>query len=58
MLGIVPGSEVEFCLAADGNIVLTRTDEKPPASPFQRLRGHAGEGLDWVAVMALTRGDT
>ncbi len=57
LLGILPGSEVEFRRAADGNIVLTRADEKPPASRFQQLRGHAGKGLDTDAIMALTRGD-
>jgi len=57
-LGIVPGSEVEFRLAADGTVVLTRADAKRPASRFAKLRGHAGEGLDTDAIMALTRGET
>jgi AbrB family looped-hinge helix DNA binding protein len=58
LLGILPGSEVEFRRAADGNIVLTRADEKPPTSRFQQLRGHVGKGLGTDAIMALTRGDT
>jgi antitoxin PrlF len=58
LLGILPGSEVEFRRAADGNIVLTRADEKPPSSRLQPLRGHAGKGLGTDAIMALTRGDT
>jgi antitoxin PrlF len=57
-LGIVPGSEVEFRRAADGTVVLTRADAKRPASRFAKLRGHAGEGLDTDAIMALTRGET
>jgi bifunctional DNA-binding transcriptional regulator/antitoxin component of YhaV-PrlF toxin-antitoxin module len=57
-LGIVPGSEVEFRRAADGAVVLTRADAKRPASRFAKLRGHAGEGLDTDAIMALTRGET
>ena len=57
LLGIVPGSEVDFRRAADGSIVLTRADRQQPASRFQKLRGHAGEGLDTDAIMALTRGE-
>ena len=58
MLGIVPGSKVDFHRAADGSVVLTRADKKRPASRFEKLRGHAGEGLDTEAIMALTRGNT
>ena len=57
LLGIVPGSMVEFHRAADGSVVLARADAKTPASRFQKLRGHAGKGLDTDAIMALTRGD-
>jgi antitoxin PrlF len=56
-LGISPGSKVDFYRAADGSVVLTRADKKKPASRFERLRGHAGKGLDTDAIMALTRGD-
>ncbi|ABC94110.1 hypothetical conserved protein (plasmid) [Rhizobium etli CFN 42] len=58
MLGIVPGSQVDFHRAADGSVVLTRADKKRPASRFEKLRGHAGKGLDTNAIMALTRGET
>ncbi|ARO33925.1 MULTISPECIES: AbrB/MazE/SpoVT family DNA-binding domain-containing protein [Rhizobium] len=58
MLGIVPGSQVDFHRAADGSVVLTRADKKRPASRFEKLRGHAGKGLDTDAIMALTRGET
>lgn len=57
LLGIVPGSKVEFRRAADGSIVLMRADTRQPASRFTRLRGHAGKGLDTDAIMALTRGE-
>ncbi|WP_246677058.1 MULTISPECIES: AbrB/MazE/SpoVT family DNA-binding domain-containing protein [unclassified Mesorhizobium] len=56
LLGIVPGSRVEFHRAADGSVVLARADKKQP-SRFARLRGQAGEGLDTAAIMALTRGE-
>ncbi len=57
LLGIKPGSKVDFHQAADGSIVLTRSDDKRPASRFQKLRGHAGKGLDTEAIMAMTRGE-
>lgn len=57
LLGIAPGSRVEFRRAADGSIVLVRADESKPASRFARLRGHAGSGLSTAAIMALTRGE-
>lgn len=56
LLGIGPGSKVDFRRAADGSIVLVRADERCPTNRFARLRGHAGEGLDTDAIMALTRG--
>jgi antitoxin PrlF len=57
LLGIVPGSEVDFRRAADGSIVLIRADRQQPASRFQKLRRHAAKGLDTDAIMALTRGE-
>lgn len=57
LLGIVPGSKVDFRRAADGSVVLARAEEKQPASRFAKLRGHAGSGLDTEAIMALTRGE-
>ncbi|MDQ0322136.1 AbrB family looped-hinge helix DNA binding protein [Pararhizobium capsulatum DSM 1112] len=56
-LGILPGMQVDFHRAADGTVVLTRADQKKPASRFAKLRGHAGAGLDTDAIMALTRGE-
>ena len=58
LLGIVPGSKVDFRRAADGSVVLVRADRKREASRFAKLRGHAGEGLSTDAIMALTRGDS
>lgn len=58
LLGIGPGSQVDFRRAADGSIVLVRIDRNLPPSRFAKLRGHAGKGLDTDAIMALTRGET
>lgn len=57
LLGISPGSSVDFVRAPDGRIVLVRADKQQPVTRFAKLRGHAGEGLDTDAIMALTRGD-
>lgn len=57
LLGISPGSSVDFVRAPDGRIVLVRADKQQPLTRFAKLRGHAGEGLDTDAIMALTRGD-
>ena len=57
LLGISPGSSVDFVRAPDGRIVLVRADKKQPLVRFAKLRGHAGEGLDTDAILALTRGD-
>ncbi|YCI06223.1 AbrB/MazE/SpoVT family DNA-binding domain-containing protein (plasmid) [Ensifer sp. D2-11] len=57
LLGIVPGSKVDFRRAVDGTVVLTRADKKQPASRFAKLRGHAGKGLDTDSILALTRGE-
>lgn len=57
LLGITPGSQVEFRRVADGSVVLVRTDESRPASRFAHLRGQAGKGLTTDAIMDLTRGE-
>ncbi|MBZ9842086.1 AbrB/MazE/SpoVT family DNA-binding domain-containing protein [Mesorhizobium sp. CA5] len=57
LLGIVPGSRVDFRRAADGSVVLARVDRRQTAGRFAKLRGHAGEGLTTDAIMALTRGE-
>ena len=55
LLGLAPGSKVEFRRAGD-SVLLVRADDERPASRFARLRGHAGEGLSTDAILALTRG--
>lgn len=57
LLGIVPGTKVEFRQAADGSVVLARTDNHQPATRIAKLRGRAGKGLSTEAIMALTRGE-
>lgn len=57
LLGIKPGSRVDFERAPDGRVVLVRVDGKLRPSRFARLRGHAGKGLSTDAIMALTRGE-
>jgi len=57
LLGIKPGSKVEFKRAEDGSVVILRADQSVSSERFERLRGHAGNGLDTDAIMALTRGE-
>jgi antitoxin PrlF len=57
LLGIEPGSRVDFERAPDGRIVLVKAGKKGRASRFARLRGHAGKGLSTDAIMAMTRGE-
>jgi AbrB family looped-hinge helix DNA binding protein len=54
-LGIVPGSKVEFELAEDGRVVLTKVDAQRPISRFEKLRGIAGPGPTTDEIMALLR---
>jgi antitoxin PrlF len=56
-LGIVPGSEVEFRRAEDGNIVIQRADGTRPPSRFAKLVGSAGPGMSTDELMALLRGE-
>jgi AbrB family looped-hinge helix DNA binding protein len=56
LLGIGPGSVVDFERAADGRIVLVVAGKEARACRFARLRGHAGKGLSTDAIMAMTRG--
>lgn len=58
LLGITPGSKVDFRRAPDGSVTLVRADQRRPASRFSKLKGHAGKGLTTDAIMALTRGET
>lgn len=58
LLGIVPGSAVEFRLDADGRVVLSRAGAaRRPRSRFESLRGAAGAGMTTDEIMRLTRGE-
>lgn len=56
-LGIVPGSRVEFRRAADGSVVLEKSDSTRKPSRFAKLVGIAGPGPSTDEIMAITRGD-
>ena len=56
LLGIEPGTKVEFRANDAGEIVLMRADKAPP-SRIAKLLGHAGPGMTTDEVMAMTRGD-
>ncbi|MGE0421567.1 MAG: AbrB/MazE/SpoVT family DNA-binding domain-containing protein [Reyranellaceae bacterium] len=57
LLGIGPGSVVDFERAEDGRIVLVKVQKKAGPNRFARLRGHAGKGLSTAEIMAMTRGE-
>jgi AbrB family looped-hinge helix DNA binding protein len=57
LLGIGPGSVVDFVRAEDGRIVLVNVERKVRPSRFARLLGHAGKGMSTDEIMALTRGE-
>jgi antitoxin PrlF len=57
LLGIGPGSTIDFERAEDGRIVLVKIPKKARPNRFARLRGHAGKGLSTAEIMALTRGE-
>ena len=57
LMGIVPGSRVDFQRAQDGRVVLVKVGKPVRPSRFARLRGHAGKGLSTDEIMAMTRGE-
>jgi AbrB family looped-hinge helix DNA binding protein len=57
LLGIKPGSRVDFRSGSDGEIVIQREDGARPPSRMEQLRGHAGPGMSTDEIMALLRGD-
>lgn len=57
LLGIGPGSSVDFRRAADGSIVIEKADRVRRKSRLAELRGIAGPGLSTDEIMALTRGE-
>lgn len=56
LLGIEPGSMIDFERAPDGRVVLVKVEKKARPNRFARLRGHAGKGLSTAEIMAMTRG--
>ena len=57
LLGLIPGSKVDFRRNADGDVVLKPAKKETQKSRFAQFRGHAGLGMDTDAIMALTRGE-
>jgi antitoxin PrlF len=57
LLGIGPGSKIDFQRDEDGRIVLVKVEKKTRPNRFARLRGHAGKGLSTDEIMAMTRGE-
>jgi len=58
LMGIGPGSVIDFERGQDGRIVLIKVEKKSRPSRFARLRGHAGKGLSTDEIMAMTRGES
>lgn len=57
LLGIGPGSQIDFERAPDGRVVLVKVEKRARPTRFARLRGHAGKGLSTDEIMAMTRGE-
>ena len=57
LLGIEPGSLVDFERAQDGRIVLVKIEKRATPNRLARLHGHAGKGLTTDEIMAMTRGE-
>jgi antitoxin PrlF len=57
-LGITPGSEVDFSLNEQGDVVLAKRGRKRPAkqSRFAKIRGTATGNMTTDEIMALMRG--
>ncbi|WP_114391460.1 AbrB/MazE/SpoVT family DNA-binding domain-containing protein [Notoacmeibacter marinus] len=55
LLGLKPGSKVDFRRNTEGDVVLKPAGKKREKSRIAAFRGHAGEGMDTDAIMALTR---
>jgi AbrB family looped-hinge helix DNA binding protein len=56
-LGIGPGSQVNFRLAADGSMVIEKADGTREPSRFAKLVGIAGPGPSTDEIMEMTRGE-
>jgi AbrB family looped-hinge helix DNA binding protein len=58
-LGITSGSEVEFSLNEQGEVVLLKRGRKSPVkqNPFDKIRGTLKTDMTTDQIMALLRGD-
>jgi antitoxin PrlF len=57
LLGIVPGSQIDFVRGHDGQIAVVKIDQNQKPNRLVDLRGHAGKGLSTEEIMAMTRGE-
>jgi AbrB family looped-hinge helix DNA binding protein len=57
LLGVGPGSRVEFRRASDGSIVIEKADSASQPSRLASLVGIAGPGPSTDEIMAITRGE-
>lgn len=57
LLGLHPGTKVDFRRTPDGNVIVVPADRQIGASRFSKLRGHAGPGMSTDEIMALMRGE-
>ncbi len=57
LVGIKPGSVIDFERSPDGRVVLVKIEKNARPNRFARLRGHAGKGLSTAEIMAMTRGE-
>ena len=58
LLGLVPGSSVDFEVSGEGKVTLLRTgrQSKRRQSRFEKLRGIATVRMTTEEILALTRG--
>jgi antitoxin PrlF len=57
LLGVRPGSRVEFRQTADGSVVIEKADSASQPDRLASLVGIAGPGLSTDEIMAITRGE-
>ena len=57
LLGIKPGSAVDFVLDRDGRVVLEIPDARPRVSRFESARGMLGPGPSTDEIMVMLRGE-
>jgi antitoxin PrlF len=57
LLGVRPGSRVEFRRTADGSVVIEKADSASQPDRLASLVGIAGPGLSTDEIMAITRGE-